>query len=52
MWISSQNSNGTSYGSLYEFVTTYNYSTLLDSRYRPMGGGWSGNGVPGTREFG
>ena len=37
---------------MYEFVSTYNYSSLLDGRYRPMGGGWSGNGVPGTREFG
>lgn len=52
MWITSQNSNSTTYGTLYEFVSTYNYSSLLDGRYRPMGGGWSGNSVPGTREFG
>ena len=37
---------------MYEFVSTYNYSSLLDGRYRPMGGSWAGNSVPGTREFG
>lgn len=45
------NSTGT-WTSWYGLLSTGNYSNVLDSRYRPMGGYWTGNGVPGTREFG
>lgn len=31
---------------------TGNYAGVLDSRYRPKAGIWSGSGVPGTRQFG
>ena len=31
---------------------TGNYAGVLDSRYRPKAGNWSGSGVPGTRQFG
>ena len=46
------NSGTGTWTSWYGLLSTGNYSNVLDSRYRPMGGGWSGNGVPGTREFG
>ena len=35
MWISNQNSNATTYGTLYEFITTYNVS----SHALPIAGG-------------
>ena len=37
---------------IYTILDTGNYTSILDSRYRPMAGTWSGNNVPGTREFG
>lgn len=36
----------------YKVIHTGNYAGVLDSRYRPKAGTWSGSGVPGTRQFG
>lgn len=36
----------------YKVIHTGNYAGVLDSRYRPKAGIWSGSGVPGTRQFG
>lgn len=47
------NNSPLTYGSnRYTILHTGNYAGVLDSRYRPKAGTWSGSGVPGTRQFG
>lgn len=47
------NNSPLTYGSnKYAILHTGNYAGVLDSRYRPKAGAWSGSGVPGTRQFG
>lgn len=40
------------YGNWIKLLTDYNYPTVLDTRYRKIGGTWKAVTCPGTREFG